>query len=335
MNKKNMLVIVGVVIVAAFFGFQMMGNRSSSDANWPQGEKLTMHVPYGAGGGGDMMVRQFVPYWEKELGATIVIENRAGASGMVGTNVWLEQPKDGSHILFLCQLYLSGNILLQGATYNVDTFDVINFQQIDPVTIAVPQDSPYQTIDDLIAAIKERPGEITYGTIPGGHGQLAMEFMKDKLDLDVKLITYDAGASYRTALLGKHVDFIAGNAAGDIALKGNARVLAVADSQPNPIWPDAPTFNSVLEKNNQEGFQTIGSCRAFAVFPSMKTEYPERYQKLLDTYKAAYENPEYQETLKKSGEDSVSHFYGVDESNKINSELHELMTTYQEALTVK
>ncbi|MDR1514939.1 MAG: tripartite tricarboxylate transporter substrate binding protein [Synergistaceae bacterium] len=335
MNKKNVLVIAGVLVIAVLFAFQVVSSKTEApDDNWPNGVKLVMHVPYGAGGGGDTMVRQFLPYWEKELGTNIIIENRPGASGMVGTKVWMEQPKDGTHILFLCQLYLSGNILLQGADYKIDDFDVINFQQLDPVSICVTEDSPYQTIDDLIDAIRENPGKLTYGTIPGGHGQLAMEFLKDKLNLDFKLITYDAGAKYRTALLGKHVDFIAGNAAGDLSLKGAAKVLAVSDSERNSIWPDAPTFNEVLAKYDIEGFPPTGSSRAFSVSPTLKTEYPKRYQKLVDSYKNAYENPAYQEALKKSGEDSISHYYGAEESNKLNRELHQTMDAYKDKMTI-
>jgi tripartite-type tricarboxylate transporter receptor subunit TctC len=228
-------------------------------------------------------------------------------------------------------MYLSANIVLQNAAFKIDDFDVINFQQVDPVTIAVLEDSPYKTLDDLIQDIKKNPNKIKWGTLYGGALQLAGEFMIDKLGLQVKMVNYDSGGAMRTALLGRHVDFIIGNANGDQALKGKARVLAVADTKKNPIWPNSPTLNDELKKYNVT-IPTIGSSRYIAVHKGLKEKYPERYKKLVETYKKAYESPEYQAFRKQTGEDTVSNYYGPEESQKMNLDIHKLMAQYKDKL---
>lgn len=321
------LIVLFALVMTAGCG----GNKAEkAGADWPKG-KVTLLVPFSAGGSVDSMARSLAKYWEKELNVPVIIENRDGASGQVGATVFQKMPADGNTVFLGTQMYLSANIVLQNANFKIDDFDVINIQQIDPVTIAVLEDSPYQTLDDLIQDIKKNPGKVKWGTIYGGPLQLAGEILNDKLGLQVKTVSYDSGSAMRTALLGKHVDFIFGNANGDQAIKGKARVLAVAAGQRHPIWPDSPTFNEALKKYN-ETLPDIGSSRFIAVHKSLKDKYPDRYQKLADTYKKAYESPEYQAFRKQTGEDTVSGYYGPARSQKMNLAIHELMVLYKDKL---
>ena len=115
-----------------------------------------------------MMVRGILPYWEETAGCTFVVENREGASTMVGSVYYQTLPADGTSIYCGTQTYLSGNQVLQGATYDITDFDLINMQQIDPTTITVLDTSPYNSIEDLIKAIQENPGKIKVGLTAGG-----------------------------------------------------------------------------------------------------------------------------------------------------------------------
>jgi tripartite-type tricarboxylate transporter receptor subunit TctC len=324
--------IVGVIalLVLALTAGCGGNKKEKAGEDWPKG-KLTLLVPFKAGGSVDSMARALAKYWEKELGLPLIIDNRDGASGQVGATVFQKMPVDGNTIFLGTQTYLSANIVLQNAKFNIDDFDVINFQQVDPVTIAVLEDSPYQTLDDLIQDIKKNPNKVKWGTIFGGPLQLAGEILHDKLGLQVKTISYDSGSAMRTALLGKHVDYIIGNANGDQAIKGKARVLAVADTKRNSIWPDSPILNDALKKYNVS-IPTIGSSRFIAVHKGLKAKYPERYSKLVETYKKAYESSDYQAFRKQTGEDTVSNYYGPAESQKMNHEIHQLIVQYKDKL---
>lgn len=329
--KKYLVILLSICLVLGSLA-GCSGNKESATQDveeWPK-DKITVVIPFAAGGSADTMARGLIKYWEQELGVPMVIENREGASSQVGITYYSKLPADGNSILIGTQLYLSSTIALQNADYDIDDFAMINFQQIDPVTITVHNDSPYQTFDDLINAIKENPGQLKFGTIFGGPLHIASEILKEELDLDYKTVFYDSGNAFRTALLGKHVDFIFGQVNGDLALKGNARVLAVAGER-TELWPDSPTFNEVLAKYNK-GFPLLGSSRYIAVHSEVKENYPERFEKLVETYKKAFENPEYQEILKNSGELEVSGFYGPEESDRINLEMHELVIKYKDKL---
>lgn len=293
--------------------------------NWPKG-KITCIVPWKAGGSADTMARQLCKFWEPLLNTNIIISNREGAATLLGTELFLKQPKDGSYIYIGTQMYMSAGVVLQGAKFSMDDFAVINFQQFDPITITVHEDSKYQTFKDLIDDIKARPGQVKCGLVYGGAPHLGAVVLKEHLGLDYKDVTYDSGNGYRTALLGKHVDFVMSNANGDRAIKGKARVLVVADDTRSSIWPDAPTFNEALGIND---FPKLGSARFVAVHKEFKEKYPERFNKMVETYKQAFENPEYVKMREASGEDTVSSYRGPEESDKMNHELHNLLARYK------
>ena len=311
-------------------GKEEEGKAEEGESTWPQGETLTIVVPFKAGGSADLMVRGILPYWEETAGCTFVVENREGASTMVGSVYYQTLPADGTNIYCGTQTYLSGNQVLQGATYDISDFDLINMQQIDPTTITVLDTSPYNTIEDLVKAIQDNPGKIKVGLTAGGAGSILLGILTEAFNLDYKTIYYDSGNDFRTALMGGHVDFITGSANGDLGLGDQAKVLAVCGSDRNAIWPDTPSFDEVYPDLKIPG--SLGSCRLFAVQKGVKENYPDRYQTLVDTYKEAFENPEYQKFLESSGELAVSAFRGPEESNKLNLQLHELVVQYQDWL---
>lgn len=323
--KKSVIMGIAAVLVGLF----SIGQVANAADNWPKGKKITSIVPWKAGGSADTMARQLIKYWEPLLDTNIIVSNREGAATLLGTELFLKQPNDGSNIYIGTQMYMSAGIVLQDAKFSMDDFSVINFQQFDPATIAVHEESKHKTLQDLIDDIKARPGQVKCGLVYGGAPHLAVVALKEKLGLDYKDVTYDSGNGYRTALLGKHVDFVASNANGDRAIKGKARVLAVADTQRSSIWPDAPTFNEVLKIND---FPRLGSARFIATHKEFKTKYPERFKKLVDTYKQAFENPEYVKLREANGEDSVSAYHGPEASDKMNKELHDLLVRYKDRI---
>ena len=112
-------------------------------------------------------------------------------------------------------------------------------------------------------------------------------------------------------------------------LGDQAKVLAVCGSERNAIWPDTPCFDEAYPDLK------IPAPSAPAVFcpaKGVKENYPERYEKLVETYKAAFENPEYQKFLESGGELAVSAYRGPEESNRLNLQLRELVVQYQDWL---
>ncbi len=298
------------------------------DLDWLKGNTITIVVPFKAGGSLDLMVRAFVPYWEETAGATFVVENREGANSQVGTELFFTMKQDCSILYCGTQTYVSGNIL-NGASYAIEDFHLINMQQMDPTTLTVLKSSPYQTIEELVKAIQENPGKIKCGMTAGGAGAIMLHILKEAYDLDFKLITYDSGNDFRTALLGGHVDFIAGSANGDLGLGDEGLPLVVCGAERNILWPDTPATDEIWPELGIPA--SLGSCRLFSTSTQAANDYPERFAALRATYEEAYNNADYQALLQSNGQFAVSGLYTPEESDQLNLTLHKLIFDNPEA----
>lgn len=306
------------------------GDSEGKTEEWPH-KNTTLILPFDAGGSLDSMMRVLGKDLEQELGTKVKIDNRPGAATQVGTTAFINEKDDGSVLFGGTQLYLSASILLQDANYDIDDFAMVNIEQVDPVTITVHKDSPYETFEDLIEDAKENPGTISHSTVHGGPLHLTGVLLEEKLDTKFKPVFYDGGGEMRNALLGKHVDFMIGNALGDSAIEDNVRVLAVETEETMELWPDAEPINDVLAKYDTE-VPLIGSVRFLATHASFKEEHPEEFQMLVDAYQKVFESDDYQAYIKENNAEEVSEFRGPEESDQLNQELHDLLDEYKDEM---
>lgn len=323
MKKRVLALVLFLILTLSLIACSGENVPADSSDDFPS-NNIRVVVPFKAGGSADLMVRALQPFWEEELGAKIVVENYDGAGSLVGTSQFKNWDADGYNVLVTTQPYLSSTIIGGNANYTIDDFELINFQQLDPSCITVPANSPYETLDDLIEAIRSKPGELKIGTINGGASHVLIEMLKEEFDLDYRLVTYSSGNEYRTALLGGHVDFIASSAQGDVSLGNEVRVLALCGDERLASWPDAPTFTEL-----GVDVPALGSGRILAVRSEVKENYPERFNKLVESYEAAFNHPDYQKRLEDTGELDTSSFKGNEESNKMNKDIHETMLQYE------
>lgn len=323
------------ILMSLFFLFTQvaMAQTVTADKQWLEGNTIFIVVPFKAGGSLDLMVRTFLPYWEQTSGAKFVVENRAGANTQIGTVYFFTKKSDMQTIYCGTQTYLSNNIINNNASFAIDDFALLNMQQIDPTTLTVLKNSSFANIQELIAAIKANPGKLKCGMTGGGAGAILLNILEKAYDLNFKTITYDSGNDFRTALLGGHVDFIAGSANGDLGLGDAGRALVVCGSERNKIWPDTPCTKEIWPELNIPS--SLGSCRFFSSSAMAAKEYPERFQALLETYQKAFANPEYQKVLANNGQLYVSAYHGPEESDQLNHILHELIVTNKDAFLDK
>lgn len=329
---KFVRTVLAIMAVLIFASCCWSNQEVVPDLEWLKGKDITIVVPFKAGGSLDLMLRTFIPYWEKQAGCTFVVENRDGAGGMVGTTYFAQNKRNDMNILYCgTQTYFSTGIVVNNAAYTLDDFAMINMQQMDPTTLTVLQSSPYNTAQELIEGIKANPGKLKCGTIAGSAGSIMLNMLQKTYNLDFKVITYNSGNDFRTALLGGHVDFIPGSANGDLGLGDAAKVLVVCGAERNKIWPDTPCTDEIWPDLKIPG--SLGSCRFLAAQSDAAQKYPERFAALLETYEEAYKNPEYQKTLEKSGEIYVSGLYGPEKSTELNASLHKLIEAHKDILS--
>jgi tripartite-type tricarboxylate transporter receptor subunit TctC len=293
-SMKSFGALAGMAALAA------MALQGGAAAQMFPDKPITIIVSASVGGSVDGLSRALAPYWEKELGQPITVENKPGASGITGVRYFLEQPDDGYYVWVGTEAHFTATVEKTG-TVKPSDLAVINMQQFTPTTWFVLESSRFQTLDDVIKEAAEKPDTITYGSPPTGNSVISGGVVEQEWGVDLRYIPQAGGAETDTALLGGHIDVKVGTA-GDITEVEGIRAIAVASTNRLKFLPDTPTFNEVAKEHGFAPMPNIGTGRLVAVRAGVKEKHPEIFQKLAETYAAAFNDPEYQAKLESSGQ---------------------------------
>ncbi len=208
-----------------------------------------MIVAFPPGGQADLAARPVAAALEKILGKSVVVDNRAGAGGMLGNAAAARAEPDGHTLL----MALSSMIFLPEAerlydrkpSYELDQLLPIARVLADPGVLGVRKDSPYKSVADLVADAKKRPGQISYSS-SGNYGASHVPFEMFQQAAGIKLlhVPYRGGGPALTAFIGAQVDITA-QAPGVInphARDGSVRLLAHWGGKPTPELAGIPTM---------------------------------------------------------------------------------------------
>ena len=243
MKRTIALILVLLMVFTALTACSKSETKTEGSAadKWPE-QPVNVVVPASAGGGLDNMVRLLNEYFVKKTGKSIVVDNIPNLPGYEKT---YQANPDGYNFLFgtttIFTTELEGKL-----SYDWDDYEMVLFgdSPYNGTCIAVRADSPYQTINELLDAIKADPNALTGGTTLTGqplYCELALENA-----LGYELYTTDVGnANERNAaLLGGHVDYIINNttACAPYVQSGDFRYLVVFGAERIPTDPDVPTF---------------------------------------------------------------------------------------------
>ncbi|WP_425040547.1 tripartite tricarboxylate transporter substrate binding protein [Primorskyibacter sp. S187A] len=216
-------------------------------AEYPEREVLGV-VMWGAGGATDTVARAVNPAAEEALGKPIVVLNKSGGAGAISTAFVNAAPADGYTFL-----YGAENPQLHGVmgVSDIDYGDMypINILGRGVAVIAVPAESKYQTLTDLLDDIKANPGAVKMGsTGPGGLPSTIGALVANATDFDVTAIPFDGEGPGLTAMLGGEVDFMPTgiSAAAEQVKAGKMRALAVVNPEPVATLPDVPAITDTL-----------------------------------------------------------------------------------------
>lgn len=301
-------------------------------AGWPS-KNITMIVPFGAGGSIDRFARGLAQYWEKRLdGVSIIVENRPGASGLLGAKTFLNAPADGYTLFVGIQPTLSINTVVQGADFSLDDFAFINFEQRDYGDVVVSASSRVNSLSDFVNEARAKPGTLSAAMILGGGTSLFGLALLQELKLDVRVVTFNSGGALRTNMLGNHSDVTISGAYGDVAMGDQVKVLAVASPEPFPGLPKAvPIAKAYPDANVPQ----IGDSRFVAVHAAFAKKHPEDFAKLVQSYKETFESKEYQAYLKTTGTDVISGYMGPEASTKFAQSMEKVVERFKNALSDK
>lgn len=206
---------------------------------------IRLMVPWPVGGATDQVARILAQPLSQALGVSVVVENRGGAGGNIGTQAFVREKADGySMILATSSTNAAGPHLFarQGFDPAKDFTPVVLLVTI-PNVMVVPAKSPWRSIKDILTAAKQSPGKFTYGSAGIGSSQhLAGAQFKTSAAIDIQHIPYKGSGPAATDLMAGHIDMMVDTGSLGNIKGGMLRALAVASKTRLPALPDVPTF---------------------------------------------------------------------------------------------
>jgi tripartite-type tricarboxylate transporter receptor subunit TctC len=240
------------VLTAVFVG-------SSAFAQSYPTKPVRLVVPFPPGGAPDLVARSLGPRLNEELGQPVVVDNRAGAAGIIGMEIVAKSPPDG-HVLVMGS---AGPVAINPGLYKKLSYDVLrDFAPISRVTalpflLVVHPSLPVKSVKDLLALAKAKPGQLNYGSPGNGTTtHLSTELLKSTTGMKITHIPYKGVAAAATDLMGGQVQILSGdlNTMLPHVKSGRMRGIAVTSERRSPLLPDMPT----VAESGVPGFEATG-----------------------------------------------------------------------------
>jgi len=210
---------------------------------------ITMVVGFPPGGQADLAARPVAAAMERDLRQPVVVQNRPGGAGAVGSGFVARAPADGHTLLMalssLAVIPEAEKFFNRAPAYTVEQFTPIALVNADPTMLAVPANAPWRDIAEFIAAARARPGDIPYGS-SGTYGTLhvAMEMLANAAGVRLLHVPFQGAGPAITALLSGNIQALA-SAPGTLTQhvqSGRLRVLGCWGRERAPAFPEVPTF---------------------------------------------------------------------------------------------
>jgi tripartite-type tricarboxylate transporter receptor subunit TctC len=240
------------IIVCALCGFA----SAAAAQNYPS-HNIRIIVPFAAGGLNDTAARIIQPYLEKALKQSVVVENKPGASGILGATYTAKSPPDG----YTLTMVASSHTVLPATTANLPYDAEKDFAPIillgkNPLMFVVNANVPAKTIQEFVALAKSEPGKLNYAT-PGAATQtrLVAELWSLRAGIKMQHVPYKGGAPAILSVVAGQTQFtvLSPLVSGPQIAAGKVRALAVGSLTRDPQYPDVPT----LAESGFPGFEAI------------------------------------------------------------------------------
>lgn len=251
MNKATALTVATLLLGATFAA------PGQAAAPWPS-QPIRLIVPYPPGGSVDNLARLLAPALGQRLGQTIVIENKAGASGTIGVDATVRATPDGNTFGFGVPGAITGLPHVMKVPYDVSRIQYVSLVARIPLVLVVNPSLPDATLADFVASARRQPGKYNYGSagnVTTPH--LGGELLKQQTGIDIMHVPYKGASPAVTALLSNEVQMFPGDASAVLGFikAGKLRTLAVASPTRFEGLPDVPTtkeagFPDVIVESN-------------------------------------------------------------------------------------
>ncbi len=248
-----------ITIMLIFSAVVFAGGNKEAASNFPE-KPIKLIVYTGPGGAGDILARKFTDIASKYTDATFVVENKAGAGGIVAMEYVATTKPDGYTLMYMTKSNIS-KLVTTNSELDPMTFDWISLMQIDPECVITNNKSGIVTWEEVVADAKAKNGEqLWLGPAAGGLDHVTAQAIWKKAGISAKWVPFASGGKAKAALLGKQGVTYTGNP-GEIIGKPDFSVAAVCAAERLPQFPDVPTFKEL----GLDGLENEIMWRGFAV----------------------------------------------------------------------
>jgi tripartite-type tricarboxylate transporter receptor subunit TctC len=265
--KKNLYVAMALALCTLlanplFAGGGAEGGKSGAAKTGYPTKAVETLVGYAAGGASDIIARIVAEHLGKELGQSIVVQNKAGAGGEIAYTAIATAKKDGYTLGYINAPATMSIPFSHKTNYTMDDFVFIGNVIYHENLIIVAPDGPYKNYNDLAAAIKKNPGKITVGN-SGAYADDHLASLKWQFEtgLSVEDTMFQGTGPSIVALMGKHIDAVICNVADAVQKSRDKQIVVVATmgEKRNPEFPNAPTLNELGFKVNMGNYTTLAA----------------------------------------------------------------------------
>jgi tripartite-type tricarboxylate transporter receptor subunit TctC len=243
----------------------LLVSQAALAQSWPN-RPVRLLVPFAAGAGiNDIMARLVGQHLGAGLGQAVVIENRAGAGGIAGTEAAAKAAPDGTTFLMTNVSLVTSAYLYPKLPYDPQKdFVPVTLVATSPLMLVLHPSIAAKTVQELVALAKANPGKLTFGS--GGVGStphLSVELFKSAAGIDAMHVSYKGGAPALNDLVGGQISFMIENVPGTMPFvkAGKLRALAITSAQRSPLEPALPT----MAESGVPGYEVLGWQGVFAV----------------------------------------------------------------------
>ncbi|SDD83018.1 Tripartite-type tricarboxylate transporter, receptor component TctC [Cupriavidus sp. YR651] len=283
----------------------------AAHAEWPDDRPIQVYVGFAAGGGTDTMARTMAPFIQKYLGgkATLVVQNKPGAAGEIANIGLMRARPDGYTVGVVNLPAMAFGPLYRNTQFKPQSLQLVARVLSDPTILVAKKDSPYNSLNEIVAALKKNPKSLTFGhNGVGTNGHLALLQLQNAAKVKLNDIPFNGTSQSKTALFGGHIDFAAVTT-GEMQDVGKEavplKILVQMSDQRATAIPAVPTAK-------EQGVDDVMPAeRGIAVPVGVP---PQIVAKLRSAIQSTLKDPEY---LKKAANDTpVLAFLGGDEWQK-------------------
>jgi len=252
MNRFIDLVAAGLVLAALTLALPAAAQGYPS-------KPIRLVAPFPPGGSVDVVGRLLATKLSDSMGQQIVVDNRSGASGVIGTEVVMNAPPDGYTLLINTIPFVTNQFLMPRAPYDpLRDFVSISLVASSPSLVTVHPSVPARSIQELVALAKSKPGQLYYSAAGvGTNPHIAGELFNLLAEVNIVAVQYKGGGPADTALIAGEVAATFGNISQEIAFvkAGRMRALAVTGTKRNPAMPELPTVVEAAPEGPLRGYE--------------------------------------------------------------------------------